>query len=213
MLPAISCATGFHPQQPCDTDIEAGASPQQSRRSSNTTVGRLRALLGANANTQEAAASDLVQPLLQPEEPDQQDPKKQQEPLPTSGPYDPFPATTAARAAAAEVTRARSAAATRLHRAAGGAAVLVHSASSGSASASAGAAAGTRDTSMEATRFQRQLAFASGLSWIVNIVLLVAKLYAYWLSQSKAVLASAADSAVDLVSPGLTCDLTCFFDF
>jgi hypothetical protein len=85
----------------------------------------------------------------------------------------------------------------------------VHSASSGSASAAAGAAAGTRDTSTEAAQFQRQLAFASGLSWVVNIVLLVAKLYAYWLSQSKAVLASAADSAVDLVSPGWTSSLTC----
>jgi divalent metal cation (Fe/Co/Zn/Cd) transporter len=35
---------------------------------------------------------------------------------------------------------------------------------------------------------------------VVNILLLVAKLYAYYLSLSKAVLASAADSAVDLVS-------------
>lgn len=52
----------------------------------------------------------------------------------------------------------------------------------------------------EQKRFQRQLSFAYGLSWVVNILLLVAKLYAYYVSQSKAVLASAADSAVDLVS-------------
>jgi hypothetical protein len=66
-----------------------------------------------------------------------------------------------------------------------------------SAAAAASAVAGK---SAEALRFERKLAFASGLSWVVNILLLVAKLYAYWLSHSKAVLASAADSAVDLVS-------------
>lgn len=48
--------------------------------------------------------------------------------------------------------------------------------------------------------YQKQLNFAYGISWVVNILLLVAKLYAYYISRSKAVLASAADSAVDLVS-------------
>jgi hypothetical protein len=55
-----------------------------------------------------------------------------------------------------------------------------------------------------AAQFQRKLAVAYTLSWVVNILLLVAKLYAYYLSMSKAVLASAADSAVDLVR-GVCC--------
>ncbi|GBF97913.1 cation diffusion facilitator [Raphidocelis subcapitata] len=50
------------------------------------------------------------------------------------------------------------------------------------------------------TRLRRRIAFAQGLSWVVNIALLVAKVYAFVLSGSKAVMASAADSAVDLVS-------------
>lgn len=58
----------------------------------------------------------------------------------------------------------------------------------------------TREQAAALRSFQRQLSFAYGLSWLVNILLLVAKLYAYHISQSKAVLASAADSAVDLVS-------------
>jgi len=62
------------------------------------------------------------------------------------------------------------------------------------------AAAAATGSDWKESGLRRQLDFAYGLSWIVNIVLLVAKLYAYWISQSKAVLASAADSAVDLVS-------------
>ena len=38
------------------------------------------------------------------------------------------------------------------------------------------------------------------MSWAVNIVLLVAKVYAFYISNSKSVLASLADSAVDLAS-------------
>jgi hypothetical protein len=64
----------------------------------------------------------------------------------------------------------------------------------------AAAAAAATGSDWKESGLRRQLDFAYGLSWIVNIVLLVAKLYAYWISQSKAVLASAADSAVDLVS-------------
>ena len=47
---------------------------------------------------------------------------------------------------------------------------------------------------------RRKLNTAFTLSWIVNIALLVAKIWAYVISDSKAVLASAADSAVDLLS-------------
>jgi divalent metal cation (Fe/Co/Zn/Cd) transporter len=48
--------------------------------------------------------------------------------------------------------------------------------------------------------FRRRLDAAYALSWAVNILLMAAKIYAYWASSSKAVLASAADSAVDLAS-------------
>lgn len=41
---------------------------------------------------------------------------------------------------------------------------------------------------------------ADTVSWIVNIVLLLAKAYAWYLSGSKAVLAALVDSFVDLVS-------------
>ncbi len=42
--------------------------------------------------------------------------------------------------------------------------------------------------------------FAYNVSWVVNILLFVAKGYAWWFSGSKAVLASLVDSFVDLVS-------------
>lgn len=41
------------------------------------------------------------------------------------------------------------------------------------------------------------------VSWVVNILLLVAKGYAWWISGSKAVLASLVDSLVDLVRQAL----------
>lgn len=40
---------------------------------------------------------------------------------------------------------------------------------------------------------------ADNVSWVVNIALFAAKFYAFWISGSKAVLASLADSFVDLV--------------
>jgi hypothetical protein len=74
----------------------------------------------------------------------------------------------------------------------------------GPAAAALTAAAAMNSAAAEdaAAQFQRKLAAAYTLSWIVNILLLAAKLYAYYLSMSKAVLASAADSAVDLVRGG-----------
>lgn len=45
-----------------------------------------------------------------------------------------------------------------------------------------------------------KLAIAYNVSWVVNILLLAAKGYAWWISDSKAVLASLVDSVVDLVS-------------
>ena len=41
---------------------------------------------------------------------------------------------------------------------------------------------------------------ADNVSWVVNIALFIAKFYAWYISGSKAVLASLADSFVDLVS-------------
>lgn len=52
----------------------------------------------------------------------------------------------------------------------------------------------------ESKQLRKKIVFAQGLSWVVNIVLLLAKIYAFVLSGSKAVMASAADSAVDLIS-------------
>lgn len=43
------------------------------------------------------------------------------------------------------------------------------------------------------------LPHTDNVSWVVNILLLVAKGYAWWISGSKAVLASLVDSFVDLV--------------
>lgn len=146
-----------------------------------------------------AAAPELLQPLLAAEDAAQQDASLKKPSLLTPVGFDPFPATTAARAAAAEVARIKAAAANR----AGNSSDDLRAALLGrSAAAAAGAVAGK---SAETARFQRQLSFAYGLSWVVNILLLAAKLYAYYLSQSKAVLASAADSAVDLVSPKRLC--------
>lgn len=51
--------------------------------------------------------------------------------------------------------------------------------------------------------FRRRLDLASAVSWAVNVLLMAAKAYAYWASLSKAVLASLADSAVDLASQGV----------
>lgn len=143
-----------------------------------------------------APLSDLLQPLLGPE---QQGTAFQAPPdLETPEAFDPFPATTAARRAAAEVARAKAAAAAPAHTDNLRAALLGRAAST--------AAVAVAGQSAEAARFQRRLSFAYGLSWVVNILLLAAKLYAYWLSHSKAVLASAADSAVDLVRwVGLGC--------
>lgn len=141
-----------------------------------------------------AAASELLQPLLAAEDAAQQGSSLKEPSLQETVGFDPFPATTAARTAAAEVARIKAAAASR----AGNPSDDLRAALLGrSASAAAAAVAGK---SAAATRFQRQLSFAYGLSWVVNVLLLAAKLYAYYLSQSKAVLASAADSAVDLVS-------------
>lgn len=143
-----------------------------------------------------APLSDLLQPLLGAEATSaQQGATAFQAPpdLEAQEAFDPFPATTAARRAAAEVTRAKAAApAAPAHSTDNLRAALLGRAASTAAVAVAGQSA-------EAARFQRQLSFAYGLSWVVNILLLAAKLYAYWLSHSKAVLASAADSAVDLV--------------
>jgi hypothetical protein len=55
------------------------------------------------------------------------------------------------------------------------------------------------DTALD-PQLRRKLNTAFTLSWIVNILLLVSKIWAYLVSDSKAVLASAADSAVDLLS-------------
>jgi hypothetical protein len=52
----------------------------------------------------------------------------------------------------------------------------------------------------EQAALRGRITFANGLSWVVNILLLVAKVWAYMVSGSKAVLASAADSGVDLLS-------------
>ena len=41
------------------------------------------------------------------------------------------------------------------------------------------------------------------MSWVVNIALFAAKFYAFWISGSKAVLASLVDSFVDLVLGGM----------
>lgn len=38
------------------------------------------------------------------------------------------------------------------------------------------------------------------ISLVVNVFLLIVKVYAYWVSTSKAILASAADSLVDIAS-------------
>lgn len=145
-----------------------------------------------------APLSDLLQPLLGPEatSAQQQGTAFLAPPdldLETPEAFDPFPATTAARRAAAEVARAKSAAAAAPAQPTDNlrAALLGRAAST--------AAVAVAGQSAEAARFQRRLSFAYGLSWAVNILLLAAKLYAYWLSHSKAVLASAADSAVDLV--------------
>ncbi|KAF8066373.1 hypothetical protein HT031_002697 [Scenedesmus sp. PABB004] len=117
-----------------------------------------------------------------------------------------FAATAAARAQAAAVALALAAASSgsreHLERAAGPfKGSFVDLAGPGAAVAAAAEAAGGALPAggEQQRRFQRQLAFAYSLSWLVNILLLVAKLYAFWVSQSKAVLASAADSAVDLV--------------
>lgn len=142
-----------------------------------------------------ADASGLTEPLLLPEPAQQADAAVL---LPDSGqpsPCDPFPATTAARAKAAEVARYKA-------MAAAGPTDSLRAALLGRSAAAATAVAVVAGKSEQEVRFQRQLSFASGLSWAVNILLLVAKMYAYWLSQSKAVLASAADSAVDLVRVG-----------
>jgi hypothetical protein len=154
-------------------------------------VGRLQALLQRTCvanGTADDATADLVQPLLPPEPAEADSQLQLSADLPPD--HDPFPATTAARAAAAEMARSRAMAAGPTDNIR---AVLMGRSAAAAASAVAGKSA-------EALRFERKLAFASGLSWVVNILLLVAKLYAYWLSHSKAVLASAADSAVDLVS-------------
>lgn len=49
-------------------------------------------------------------------------------------------------------------------------------------------------------QLQASMRLAYNLSWAVNIFLLVGKVYAFWISSSRSVLASAADSAVDLAS-------------
>jgi len=45
--------------------------------------------------------------------------------------------------------------------------------------------------------------FALNFSWLVNVLLFVTKAYVWWLSASKAVLASLVDSLVDLASQGV----------
>lgn len=124
------------------------------------------------------APGDLLEPLLPPSS------LSGSGGAPTAD--DPFPATTAARAAAAQVARFKA-----LQASAGNLRAALVAQQAGEAPGGAAAAAAA---------LQRQLAVAFGLSWVVNVLLLVAKLYAYYLSASKAVLASAADSAVDLVS-------------
>jgi hypothetical protein len=166
--------------------------PQQEASSSNSS--------SSGRGGPAPALPDLLQPLLGPEAASAQ--QQQQgastafqaplEDLENPEAFDPFPATTAARQAAAEVARAKGAAAAAAAPTDNLRAALLGRAASTAAIAVAGQNA-------EAARFQRQLSFAYGLSWVVNILLLAAKLYAYWLSHSKAVLASAADSAVDLV--------------
>jgi hypothetical protein len=179
-------------QKQADGDIEA----DHSHRSSNSGIpaGRLQAILQAQGScSRKTDTSDLLQPLL-PREESQQDSALQDRYCPvTPEGFDPFPATTAARAAAAEVTRAKAAAASgptdNLR-----AAVLGRSAAT--------AAAAFAGKTAEAVRFQRQLSIAYALSWVVNILLLAAKLYAYYLSQSKAVLVSGpADLGRPICSP------------
>lgn len=51
--------------------------------------------------------------------------------------------------------------------------------------------------------FRRQLTVAYNISWAVNIFLLGAKVYAFYITQSKAVLASLVDTVVDIASQGV----------
>jgi hypothetical protein len=168
--------TGLLQQQ---ADVETG--PRQRSSNSGVPAGRLQAILQAQVScSRKTDTSDLLQPLLPPEESAQQDTTLQYSSCPvTPEGVDPFPATTAARAAAAEATRAKAAAGPTDNLRA---ALLGRSAST--------AAAAVAGKTAEAARFQRQLSVAYALSWVVNILLLAAKLYAYYLSQSKAVLVS-----------------------
>ena len=59
------------------------------------------------------------------------------------------------------------------------------------------------DGAAETDELQSSVGWAVQLSWIVNFALLVVKMAAAWLSGSQSVLASLADSAVDLVSQGV----------
>jgi len=167
-----------------DADVEAGPQQQYTTglRPPSPVPNGFRHSAGTNGT------SELLQPLLSPE-PAQQSALPELGVGPSAG-FDPFPATTAARAKAATVARMRALAP--------GPTDHLRAAMLGRSAATAVTTIAGKSTAE--ARFQRQLTFASSLSWAVNILLLVAKLYAYWLSQSKAVLASAADSAVDLVS-------------
>lgn len=96
------------------------------------------------------------------------------------------------------------AAAAAAYDAAAHAAAAAAGASSTSAAAAAAATleppAGPDGGAAADPALRRRLDAAYAVSWIVNIVLMAAKAYAYYRSSSKAVLASAADSAVDLAS-------------
>jgi hypothetical protein len=58
-------------------------------------------------------------------------------------------------------------------------------------------------------RMQGRIAFAMNASLVANVLLLVAKIVAFILSSSKAVLASAADSFVDIASQVYCIDRMC----
>lgn len=55
-------------------------------------------------------------------------------------------------------------------------------------------------SSEESTEEDTKVLFAVRASWVVNVTLLIMKIFCYYISNSKSILAALADSVVDLVS-------------
>jgi hypothetical protein len=68
-----------------------------------------------------------------------------------------------------------------------------------------GGASGSVPETPEQARLQRRIRFAMHTSLVANVALLLAKIVAFALSRSKAVLASTADSFVDIASQAPSC--------